>query len=114
LAKNRKQKYSAQAGAMGNGIKPIVTQTPEEKPSAKPSMHTALSGMDAVSYSLGYVSGKNNAASIVNLNIDRFERGFRDGYAGRNGQFSEDEIKTVLTDYKANNDQKKKGCSASK
>jgi len=53
-----------------------------------------------VAYSLGFVFGKNNAAAIENLDIDKFFAGFKDGYGGKQGLLSEDEIKKVLTDYK--------------
>lgn len=53
-----------------------------------------------VAYSLGFVFGKNNAAAIENLDIEKFVSGFKDGYGGKAGLLNEEEIKKVLTDYK--------------
>jgi FKBP-type peptidyl-prolyl cis-trans isomerase FklB len=53
-----------------------------------------------VAYSLGFVFGKNNAAAIENLDIETFVAGFKDGYGGKDGLLTEDDIKKVLTDYK--------------
>ena len=61
----------------------------------------ALTNDDSkVAYSLGFVFGKNNAAAIENLDIEKFVSGFKDGYGGKQGLLSEDDIKKVLTDYK--------------
>jgi len=53
-----------------------------------------------VAYSLGYIFGKNNAAAIENLDIEKFVVGLKDGYAGKQGALSEEDIKKILTDYK--------------
>ncbi len=65
------------------------------------TMDSAFSSEDSkVAYSLGFVFGKNNAAAIDNLDIEKFVAGFKEGYGGKPGLLSEDEIKKVLTDYK--------------
>jgi FKBP-type peptidyl-prolyl cis-trans isomerase FklB len=62
---------------------------------------SALNNDDSkVAYSLGFVFGKNNAAAIENLDIEKFVAGFKDGYGGKQGLLTEDDIKKVLTDYK--------------
>ncbi|HQV81037.1 MAG TPA: FKBP-type peptidyl-prolyl cis-trans isomerase [Agitococcus sp.] len=53
-----------------------------------------------VAYSLGFIFGKNNAAAIENLDIEKFVSGFKDGYGAKQGLLSEDEIKQTLTNYK--------------
>jgi len=53
-----------------------------------------------VAYSLGFIFGKNNAAAIENLDIDKFVAGFKDGYKGQQGLLSEEDIKKTLTNYK--------------
>jgi FKBP-type peptidyl-prolyl cis-trans isomerase FklB len=68
-------------------------------PTAAPA--ASFANEDAkVAYSLGFVFGKNNAAAIDNLDIEKFVTGFKDGYSGKQGMLSEDDIKKVLTDYK--------------
>ncbi|MFO1391654.1 MAG: FKBP-type peptidyl-prolyl cis-trans isomerase [Agitococcus sp.] len=53
-----------------------------------------------VAYSLGFIFGKNNAAAIENLDIEKFVTGFKDGYGAKPALLSEEEIKKTLTDYK--------------
>lgn len=53
-----------------------------------------------VAYSLGFVFGKNNAAAIDNLNVEQFVAGFKDGYAGKVGLLTEEDLKKTLNDYK--------------
>ena len=61
----------------------------------------AFANEDAkVAYSLGFIFGKNNAAAIENLDIDKFVAGFKDGYGAKPALLSEEEIKQTLTDYK--------------
>jgi FKBP-type peptidyl-prolyl cis-trans isomerase FklB len=71
-----------------------VTNLPTEASSAFSSEDSK------VAYSLGFVFGKNNAAAIDNLDIEKFVAGFKDGYGGKQGLLTEDDIKKVLTDYK--------------
>ena len=61
---------------------------------------SALTNDDSkVAYSLGFVFGKNNAAAIENLDIEKFVAGFKDGYGAKQGLLSEDEIKQLLVDF---------------
>ena len=53
-----------------------------------------------VAYSLGFVFGKNNAAAIDNLNVEQFVAGFKDGYAGKAGLLTEEDLKKTLNEYK--------------
>lgn len=53
-----------------------------------------------VAYSLGFIFGKNNAAAIENLDMDKFVAGFKDGYGAKEALLSEEEIKQTLTAYK--------------
>ena len=63
--------------------------------------NNVLANEDAkVAYSLGFIFGKNNAAAIESLDIEKFVAGFKDGYGNKQGLLSEDEIKKTLTDYK--------------
>lgn len=81
----------------------IAAETPAASAAAGPatSPASAFSNDDAkVAYSLGFVFGKNNAAAIENLDIEKFVAGFKDGYSGKQGLLSDDDIKKVLTDYK--------------
>ncbi|PTQ91203.1 FKBP-type peptidyl-prolyl cis-trans isomerase [Agitococcus lubricus] len=82
-------------GVTANGSGEIVKPSPVSTESA------AFSNEDAkVAYSLGFIFGKNNAAAIEDLNIEQFVTGFKDGYGGKQGLLSEDQIKQVLADYK--------------
>lgn len=80
----------------------IAAETSAASSAAAPATSSsAFSNEDAkVAYSLGFVFGKNNAAAIENLDIDKFVAGFKDGYSGKQGLLSDDDIKKVLTDYK--------------
>lgn len=71
------------------------------EPLAATPATTVFANEDAkVAYSLGYIFGKNNATAIENLDIEKFVAGFKEGYAGKQGALSEEEIKKILTDYK--------------
>ena len=66
-----------------------------------PAATVSFANEDAkVAYSLGYIFGKNNATAIENLDIEKFVAGFKDGYAGKQGALTEEDIKKILTDYK--------------
>lgn len=80
----------------------MAAETPAASTAAAPAASSSsFSNEDAkVAYSLGFVFGKNNAAAIENLDIDKFVAGFKDGYSGKQGLLSDDDIKKVLTDYK--------------
>lgn len=68
---------------------------------AEPAASSSFSNDEAkVAYSLGFVFGKNNAAAIDNLNVEQFVAGFKDGYAGKAGLLTEEDLKKTLNEYK--------------
>ncbi|MFZ2553363.1 FKBP-type peptidyl-prolyl cis-trans isomerase [Psychrobacter sp. BF1] len=52
-----------------------------------------------VGYSLGYMMAEGNKESIADLDIDTFEKGFRDGYEGSKSALTKEQMEKVLTDY---------------
>ncbi len=54
---------------------------------------------EKVGYSLGYMMASENSKAIKDLNLDTFNQGFRDGYAGKDGALTEEQMQKVLVDY---------------
>jgi FKBP-type peptidyl-prolyl cis-trans isomerase len=55
---------------------------------------------DKAAYGIGYFTGKANVQHLESLNVDAYIAGFRDAYAHKQPAISEDELKTVLDDFK--------------
>lgn len=53
-----------------------------------------------VGYSFGYIIGKSNSDALKNLDLDAFVLGFKDGYSGKEGGLTDDQIKATLLKYK--------------
>jgi len=70
------------------------------EPAAASSSASFASEDAKVGYSLGFIFGKNNAAAIDNLDVEQFVAGFKDGYAGKAGLLTEDDLKKTLNEYK--------------
>lgn len=60
-------------------------------------------------YSFGYFVGKKNSELIKNLDMDAFGRGFKDGYSGKPGSLTDEQISeqvnTALQKYKQAQDE---------
>jgi len=54
---------------------------------------------EKLGYSIGYVSGLNLKQDGVDVSAEQLARGVRDGYAGRKGVMTEEEIKATLAVY---------------
>ena len=54
---------------------------------------------EKVGYSLGYMMAEGNKEAIKDLNLDTFEKGFRDGYEGADSALTQDQMQQVLMDY---------------
>lgn len=54
---------------------------------------------EKVGYSLGYMMADGNKDAIKDLNLDTFEKGFRDGYAGKDAALTKEQMEKVLLDY---------------
>ena len=54
---------------------------------------------EKVGYSLGFMMAEGNKEAIKDLNLDTFEKGFRDGYEGNDAALTQEQMQKVLTDY---------------
>ena len=52
-----------------------------------------------VGYSLGYMMAEGNKESVADLDLDTFEKGFRDGYEGNESALTQEQMQQVLTEY---------------
>ena len=59
-----------------------------------------------VGYSLGYMMAEGNKESVADLNIDTFEKGFRDGFEGNKSALTKEQMEKVLTDYQKAQEEK--------
>ena len=59
-----------------------------------------------VGYSLGYMMAEGNKESVADLDIDTFEKGFRDGYEGNESALTQEQMEKVLTDYQKAQEEK--------
>lgn len=61
---------------------------------------------EKVGYSLGYMMAEGNKESIADLDLDTFEKGFRDGYEGKDAALTEEQMQKVLMDYQKEQEEK--------
>jgi len=61
---------------------------------------------EKVGYSLGYMMAEGNKEAITDLNLDTFEKGFRDGYEGKDAALTQEQMQKVLTDYQKEQEEK--------
>ena len=54
---------------------------------------------EKVGYSLGYMMAEGNKEAVGDLNLDTFEKGFRDGYKGTKAALTEEQMQEVLMTY---------------
>ena len=59
-----------------------------------------------VGYSLGYMMAEGNKGAVEDLNLDTFEKGFRDGYEGKESALTPDQMQQVLMDYQKDQENK--------
>ncbi|PNK60577.1 FKBP-type peptidyl-prolyl cis-trans isomerase [Psychrobacter sp. FDAARGOS_221] len=57
------------------------------------------SELEKVGYSLGYATAEGYRESLDDLNIDTFEQGFRDAFAGKDAVLSDEHMNEVMTKY---------------
>lgn len=55
--------------------------------------------LEKVGYSFGYLMGQSNKEMIDDLNVDAFDKGFRDAYSGQKSALTEEQMQQVLMDY---------------
>ena len=61
---------------------------------------------EKVGYSLGFMMAEGNKEAIKDLNLDTFEKGFRDGYEGNDAALTQEQMQKVLTDYQKEQEEK--------
>ncbi len=54
---------------------------------------------EKLGYSVGYVTGMNMKQDGLDISAEQLSRGIRDGYLGKKGAMTEDEIKGALDEY---------------
>ncbi|MES1965885.1 FKBP-type peptidyl-prolyl cis-trans isomerase [Psychrobacter sp. AH5] len=59
-----------------------------------------------VGYSLGYMMAEGNKDAIVDLDLDTFEQGFRDGYQGKDSALTQEQMEEVLVAYQKEQEEK--------
>ncbi|WP_019673980.1 FKBP-type peptidyl-prolyl cis-trans isomerase [Psychrobacter lutiphocae] len=55
--------------------------------------------LEKVGYSLGYATAEGYRESLDDLNLDTFEKGFRDAYEGKDSVLSDEHMNEVMTKY---------------
>ena len=63
---------------------------------------------EKVGYSLGYMMAEGNKEAVGDLNLDTFEKGFRDGYEGKKSALTPEQMQQVLIDYQKAQEDKMK------
>ena len=61
---------------------------------------------EKVGYSLGYMMAEGNKEAVGDLNLDTFEKGFRDGYEGKDSALTKEQMEAVLTAYQKEQEEK--------
>ncbi|MGM8900034.1 FKBP-type peptidyl-prolyl cis-trans isomerase N-terminal domain-containing protein, partial [Psychrobacter sp. 1Y4] len=57
------------------------------------------SASEKVGYSLGFMMAEGNKEAVKDLNLDTFEKGFRDGYEGNDSALTKEQMQEVLMTY---------------
>ena len=63
---------------------------------------------EKVGYSLGFMMAEGNKDAVKDLNLDTFEKGFRDGYEGKKSALTPEQMQQVLIDYQKAQEDKMK------
>lgn len=61
---------------------------------------------EKVGYSLGYMMAEGNKGAVEDLDLDTFEKGFRDGYEGKDSALTQEQMQQVLMDYQKEQEEK--------
>ncbi len=61
---------------------------------------------EQVGYSLGFMMAEGNKEAVQDLNLDAFEKGFRDGYGGKDSALAQEQMEKVLTEYQKQQEEK--------
>jgi len=82
--------HAAEPSAAGRKNAPVVT--------------TNSTDVQKVGYSFGFLMGQGNKDAINDLDTEAFVAGFRDGYAGKTGKLTEEQMQATLMAYKQRRD----------
>ncbi|WP_201529050.1 MULTISPECIES: FKBP-type peptidyl-prolyl cis-trans isomerase [Psychrobacter] len=61
---------------------------------------------EKVGYSLGFMMAEGNKDAVQDLNLDTFEKGFRDGYEGKDSALTQEQMEEVLIAYQKEQEEK--------
>lgn len=61
---------------------------------------------EKVGYSLGFMMAEGNKEAVQDLNLDTFEKGFRDGYEGKDSALTQEQMEEVLLAYQKEQEEK--------
>ncbi len=64
-----------------------------------PSAKKPESVDERAAYSIGFMTGKSSSAQAPSLNVEQFAAGFRDAYAKKSSQITDDEMKASLMEF---------------
>ncbi|TXD96269.1 FKBP-type peptidyl-prolyl cis-trans isomerase [Psychrobacter frigidicola] len=62
--------------------------------------------VEKVGYSLGFMMAEGNKEAVQDLNLDTFEKGFRDGYEGKESALTQEQMEEVLMAYQKEQEEK--------
>lgn len=97
---------SALAGAM-IVVTGCSTNNGNQESAAKSVSVTEQSpATEKVGYSLGYMMAEGNKDAVQDLNLDTFEKGFRDGYEGKESALTQEQMQEVLMAYQKEQEEK--------
>ena len=78
----------------------------KEKVAASVAVTEQSPATEKVGYSLGYMMAEGNKEAIQDLNLDTFEKGFRDGYEGNKSALTKEQMEEVLVAYQKEQQEK--------
>ncbi len=92
----------------GGAIAPVLLAHAAEPTTAgsknAPMITTSSTDVQKVGYSFGFLMGQGNKDAINDLDTETFVAGFRDGYAGKPGKLTEEQMQATLMAYKQRRD----------
>ena len=97
---------SALAGAMLLITGCSTNNGSQETAAQSVSVTEQSTATEKVGYSLGFMMAEGNKEAVGDLNLDTFEKGFRDGYEGNDSALTEEQMQEVLTTYQKEQEEK--------
>ena len=78
----------------------------QETGAASVAVTEQSSQTEKVGYSLGYMMAEGNKEAITDLDLNTFEKGFRDGYQGNESALTQEQMEAVLVAYQKEQEEK--------